>query len=91
VLDKRSDVPEQYRAVGWVGSRLHSVILEVRKRFFISSLCGSRRQRRSVYKFIKEPSLLPRRESLGSPTKGTTFPVSSRSKAAWSSRSSVST
>jgi uncharacterized DUF497 family protein len=30
-LDKRSDVPEQYRAVGWVGSRLYSVILEVRK------------------------------------------------------------
>ena len=30
MLDKRSDVPEQYRAVGWVGSRLYSV-LEVRK------------------------------------------------------------
>jgi uncharacterized DUF497 family protein len=29
-LDRRSDVPEQYLAVGWVGGRLHSVILEFR-------------------------------------------------------------
>jgi uncharacterized DUF497 family protein len=27
----RSDVPEQYLAVGWVGDRLHSVIFEVRE------------------------------------------------------------
>lgn len=30
-LDQRSDVPEQYRAIGWVGDRLYSVIFEVRK------------------------------------------------------------
>jgi uncharacterized DUF497 family protein len=30
-LDERSDVPEQYRAIGWVGERLHSVIFEVRE------------------------------------------------------------
>ena len=29
-LDQRSDVPEQYVAVGWVGGRLYSVIFEVR-------------------------------------------------------------
>ncbi len=29
-LDQRSDVPEQYLAVGWVGDRLYSVIFEVR-------------------------------------------------------------
>ena len=30
-LDQRSDVPEQYRAIGWVGNRLYSVIFEVRE------------------------------------------------------------
>jgi uncharacterized DUF497 family protein len=30
-LDQRSDVPEQYVAVGWVGERLYSVIFEVRE------------------------------------------------------------
>jgi len=30
-LDKRSDWPEQYRAVGWVGQRLYTVIFEVRE------------------------------------------------------------
>jgi uncharacterized DUF497 family protein len=30
-LDQRSDVPEQYVAVGWVGDRLYSVIFEVRE------------------------------------------------------------
>jgi uncharacterized protein len=30
-LDQRSDVPEQYRAVGWVAGRLYSVIFEVRE------------------------------------------------------------
>ncbi len=28
--DRRSDVPEQYRAIGWVGGRLYSVIFETR-------------------------------------------------------------
>ena len=30
-LDQRSDVPEQYLAIGWVGDRLYSVIFEVRE------------------------------------------------------------
>jgi uncharacterized DUF497 family protein len=30
-LDQRSDCPEQYRAIGWVGDRLFSVIFEVRE------------------------------------------------------------
>ena len=30
-LDRRSDVPEQFLAVGWVGDRLYSVIFEVRE------------------------------------------------------------
>ena len=29
-LDQRSEVPEQYRAIGWVSGRLYSVILEMR-------------------------------------------------------------
>lgn len=29
-LDRRSDVPEQLLAVGWVGERLYSVIFEIR-------------------------------------------------------------
>ena len=30
-LDQRSDLPEQYRAVGWVGNHLYSVIFEIRE------------------------------------------------------------
>ena len=30
-LDQRSDVPEQFLAVGWVGDRLYSVIFEFRE------------------------------------------------------------
>jgi uncharacterized DUF497 family protein len=30
-LDQRSDVPEQLRAIGWVGEQLYSVIFEVRE------------------------------------------------------------
>ena len=30
-LDRRSDVPEQFLAVGWVGDRLYSVIFEFRE------------------------------------------------------------
>lgn len=30
-LDRRSDVPEQFLAVGWVRDRLYSVIFEVRE------------------------------------------------------------
>lgn len=30
-LDRRSDLPEQYRAIGWVGERLYALIFEVRE------------------------------------------------------------
>ena len=30
ILDHRSDDPEQFRAIGWVGGTLYSVIFEVR-------------------------------------------------------------
>jgi uncharacterized DUF497 family protein len=30
-LDPRSDVPQQYRAIGWVGDRLYSLIFEARE------------------------------------------------------------
>jgi uncharacterized DUF497 family protein len=29
--DRRSDVPEQFRVIGWVGDKLYSVIFEVRE------------------------------------------------------------
>ena len=29
-VDQRSDQPEQYRAIGWVGRRLYTLIFEVR-------------------------------------------------------------
>ncbi len=29
-LDQRCDVPEQYRAIGWVGGRLYTLIFEIR-------------------------------------------------------------
>ena len=31
IVDRRSDHPEQYRAIGWVGGTLYSVIFEVRQ------------------------------------------------------------
>jgi uncharacterized DUF497 family protein len=30
-LDQRSDLPEQYRAIGWVNDQLYTVIFEVRE------------------------------------------------------------
>ena len=30
-LDQRSDLPEQYRAIGWVAERLYSLIFEIRE------------------------------------------------------------
>jgi uncharacterized DUF497 family protein len=29
-LEKRSDLPEQYRAVGWVSGRIYTIIFEIR-------------------------------------------------------------
>ncbi|MBI4904353.1 MAG: BrnT family toxin [Acidobacteria bacterium] len=31
LLDRKSDDPEQFRAIGWAGGRLCSVIFEIRK------------------------------------------------------------
>jgi uncharacterized DUF497 family protein len=30
-VDQRSDIPEQYRAIGWVGEKLYALIFEVRE------------------------------------------------------------
>jgi uncharacterized DUF497 family protein len=30
-LDRRTEVPEQYLAVGWVGDRMYSVVFEIRE------------------------------------------------------------
>ena len=30
-LDQRSDVPEQYRAIGWVKGKLYSIVFEIRE------------------------------------------------------------
>jgi uncharacterized DUF497 family protein len=30
-VDQRSDLPEQYRAIGWVGGKLYTVIFELRE------------------------------------------------------------
>jgi uncharacterized DUF497 family protein len=30
-LDQRSDLPEQYRAIGWVGQELYALIFEMRE------------------------------------------------------------
>ncbi len=30
-LDQRLDLPEQYRAIGWVGERLYTLIFEIRE------------------------------------------------------------
>ena len=31
IVDRRSDDPEQFRAIGWVSGRLYSVIYEIRQ------------------------------------------------------------
>ena len=53
-LDRRSDLPEQYRAVGWVGQRLYTVIFEVREDtegeyFHLATLWKSTREERILY------------------------------------------
>lgn len=53
-LDWRSDVPEQHRAIGWVGGRLYSLIFEMRNdsegEFYrLVALWKSTRQERKLY------------------------------------------
>jgi uncharacterized DUF497 family protein len=53
-LDQRSDLPEQYRAIGWVGDRLYSVIFEVREDeegdyYHLVTLWRATRKERELY------------------------------------------
>lgn len=53
-VDERSDLPEQYRAIGWVGDRLYSVIFEVREDqegqyYHLVTLWKATRQERQLY------------------------------------------
>ena len=53
-LDQRSDFPEQYRAVGWVGERLYSLIFEIREDaegeyFHLVTLWRATREEQKLY------------------------------------------
>ena len=53
-LDQRSDVPEQYRAVGWVKGVLYSVIFEIREDdegeyYHLVTLWKATREERKLY------------------------------------------
>jgi uncharacterized DUF497 family protein len=52
--DQRSDVPEQYRAIGWVGDRLYSLIFEIREEdegefYHLVTLWKSTREEERLY------------------------------------------
>ena len=53
-VDQRTDVPEQYRAIGWVGTRLYSVIFEILEDakgeyFHLVTLWKATREERELY------------------------------------------
>jgi uncharacterized DUF497 family protein len=53
-LDQRSDWPEQYRAIGWVGEHLYAVIFEVREDeegeyYHLVTLWKATKQERKLY------------------------------------------
>jgi uncharacterized DUF497 family protein len=53
-LDQRSDSPEQFRAIGWVGGRLFTVIFEIREDrlgeyWRLVTLWRSTREERKLY------------------------------------------
>jgi uncharacterized DUF497 family protein len=53
-LDQRSDVPEQFRAIGWVGLTLYSLIFEVREDqegeyYHLVTLWKSTREEKKLY------------------------------------------
>ena len=53
-LDQRADVPEQYRAIGWVGDRLYTVVFEMRKDeqgeyYHLVTLWKASKQERQLY------------------------------------------
>jgi uncharacterized DUF497 family protein len=52
--DNRSDLPEQHRAIGWVGDRLYTVIFEVREDgegefYHLVTLWKATREERRLY------------------------------------------
>ena len=52
--DRRSDIPEQYRAIGWVGQQLDSVIFEFWEDeegefYYLVTLWKSTREERKLY------------------------------------------
>jgi uncharacterized DUF497 family protein len=53
-LDQRSDLPEQYRAIGWVGGYLYTVIYEMRgddegEYYHLVTLWKATKQERQLY------------------------------------------
>ncbi len=53
-LDRRVDLPEPYRAIGWVGGRMYSVVFEVREDaegeyFHLVTLWRSTHEERKLY------------------------------------------
>jgi uncharacterized DUF497 family protein len=53
-LDQRSDIPEQYRAIGWVRDALYSLIFEVREDeqgeyYHLVTLWKATRQEQQLY------------------------------------------
>jgi uncharacterized DUF497 family protein len=53
-LDRRSDLPEQFRAIGWVGTTLYSLIFEIREDeegefYHLVTLWKSTREERRLY------------------------------------------
>jgi uncharacterized DUF497 family protein len=52
--DQRSDVPEQYRAIGWIGQELYTLIFEVREDvegefYHLVTLWKSTKEERKAY------------------------------------------
>lgn len=53
-LDQRSDLPEQYRAIGWVGGHLYAVVFELREDeegeyYHLVTLWKATRQEQQLY------------------------------------------
>jgi uncharacterized DUF497 family protein len=53
-LDQRSDLPQQYRAIGWAGDRLYTVIFEAREDetgecFHLVTLWRATREEQQLY------------------------------------------
>jgi uncharacterized DUF497 family protein len=54
IIDRRSEDPEQFRAIGWVGGTLYSVIFEVRhddegEFYYLVTLWKSTKEERRAY------------------------------------------